>query len=136
LSKNRTGTHGFRKRTGEILFIDGRKLGALIPGSRKQRQLTEEEIEQITAAYRQFKHTEMPQEVPGFCKVASIGDVRTHNYALTPGRYVGSPDAEEDDEPFEERLPKLVSQLYQQFGKSAELEAVIRSNLDGLIRRA
>ena len=136
LSKNRGGTHGFRKRTGEILFIDGRKLGALIPGSRKQKQLSEEEIEQIAAPYRQFKHNGIPREVPGFCRVASIGNVRDHNYALTPGRYVGSPDAEEDDEPFEERFPKLVSQLYQQFGKSAELEAVIRGNLDGVIRKA
>jgi len=136
LSKNRSGTHGFRKRNGEILFIDGRKLGALIPGSRKQKQLTEDEIERIAAVYRQFKHEGIRQEVPGFCKAASIADLKNHNYALTPGRYVGSPDAEEDEEPFEERFPKLVSQLYQQFGKSAELELTIRRNLDRLSNRS
>jgi type I restriction enzyme M protein len=129
LSKNRKGTKGYRKRDGEILFIDGRRFGALIPGSRKQKQLTTEELEQIAAVYREYKTKGAPAEVPGFCKAATIDEVRSHNYALTPGRYVGAEEVEDDDEPIEERFPKLVAQLEEQFKKSHELEKEIRENM-------
>lgn len=72
LSKSRGGGGGFRKRKGEILFIDGRKLGTLIPGSRKQKQLSDDEIERIAGVYRQFRRKRVPDEVPGFCKVATL----------------------------------------------------------------
>ena len=77
---------------GEILFIDGRKLGVLIPGSRKQKQLSDEEIERIAAVYRTFKRDGRPDTVAGFCRVATSDEVREHNYALHPRRYVGSAD--------------------------------------------
>jgi type I restriction enzyme M protein len=132
LSMNREGTHGFRRRQGEILFVDGRKLGSLIPGSRKQKQLSDEEVERIAAVYREFRRTGTPAEVPGFCRVASLDEVREHRYALTPGRYVGAEDAEEDDEPFEEKMPRLIAQLEEQFAEAAALQATIRGNLAGL----
>ncbi|HIJ80329.1 MAG TPA: SAM-dependent DNA methyltransferase [Desulfuromonadales bacterium] len=132
LSKNRTGTGGFRKRTGEVLFIDGRKLGALIPGSRKQKQLTDEELEQVAAVYREFKRSGVPPEVPGFCRVASLDEIREHKYALTPGRYVGAEEGEEDDEAFEDKMQRLTTSLTIQMGEAAQLDKEIRENLAGL----
>jgi type I restriction enzyme M protein len=129
LSKNRDGKKGFRKREGEILFIDGRNMGALIPGSRKQKQLSAEELERIASVYRIFKKDGRPEDVPGFCNVADINDIREHKYALTPGRYVGTEENGDDDEPFEEKIPRLMKKLNQQFEKSAELEKEIRNNL-------
>ena len=129
LSKSRKGGSGFRKRRDEILFIDGRKLGALMPGSRKQKQLTNEEIERIAALYRTFRQTGAPEAVPGFCRVASLEEVRGHGYALTPGRFVGSSDAGDEDGPFEERFPQLTSELDALFAQSDSLTAVIRQRL-------
>jgi type I restriction enzyme M protein len=129
LSKSRAGGHGFRARRGEILFIDGRKLGALIQGSRKQKELTSEEIERVAAVHRTFRRSSKPEAIAGFCRVATLDEVREHKYALTPGRYVGSPDGDEDEEEFEEKMPRLVAQLAAQFGESRRLEATIRENL-------
>jgi type I restriction enzyme M protein len=111
------------------LFIDGRKLGALIPGSRKQKQLAEEEIEKIAAVYREFKNTGDPAEVPGFCKVATLDEVKEHRYALTPGRYVGAAEGDDEDEAFEERWPRLVEQLRIEFERGAESQKLIESAL-------
>jgi type I restriction enzyme M protein len=126
LAKNRGGTGGFRKRKGEILFLDGRKLGLLIPGSRKQKELASEEVERMAAVYRTFKRTGIPETVPGFCRVATVEEVRTHGYALTPGRYVGSPESDEDEESFEEKMPRLVAELERQFAEGKRLETTIR----------
>jgi type I restriction enzyme M protein len=122
LSKSRGGGGGFRKRKGEILFIDGRKLGLLIPGSRKQKQLSEEEIEKVAAVYRQFRRKDVPAEVSGFCKVATLNEVREHKFALTPGRYVGAAEDAGDDEPFEEKLPRLTALLRAQMEESQKLD--------------
>ncbi len=132
LSKNRGGTGGFRKRNGEILFIDGRKLGALIPGSRKQKQLSDEELERIAAVYREFKRSGVPAEVPGFCRVADIVEIREHKYALTPGRYVGAEESDDDDEAFEDKMQRLVATVTAQMNESVRLDKEIRDNLAGL----
>jgi len=129
LSKNRGGKGGSRKRDGEILFIDGRKLGSLIPGSRKQKQLSDDELERVASAYRQFKRTGIPDEIAGFCKVATLDEVRQHKYALTPGRYVGAAEADADDEPFEEKLPRLTALLREQMRRATELDAAIEQVL-------
>jgi type I restriction enzyme M protein len=121
LSKNRSGGHGLRKRTGEVLFIDGRKLGTLIPGSRKQKQLDATELERIAGTYRRFKREEKPSAVPGFCRVATLDEVRSRHYALTPGRYVGSENPDDADGPLEERLPKLLADVEHHLTRSAEL---------------
>lgn len=129
LSKNRTGGKGYRARRNEILFIDGRKLGVLIPGSRKQKQLSAEEIERMAAVYRRFKRERAPDAVPGFCAVATLDKIREYNYALTPGRYVGASDDGGEDEPFEERFPKLKTQLEAELAESGKLERAIRESL-------
>lgn len=76
-----------------------------------------------------YRHTGMHDAVPGFCRAATVEEVRDHKYALTPGRYVGSAETEEDDEPFEEKMPRLVAALNAQFDESAKLERLIRENL-------
>ncbi len=129
LSKSRAGGRGYRARTNEILFIDGRKLGALIPGSRKQKQLAAEEIERMAAAYRLFKCERAPDDIPGFCAVALRDKIRECNYALTPGRYVGAGDDCGEDEPFEERFPKLLKKLRQELDSAAYLRVELESAL-------
>jgi type I restriction enzyme M protein len=130
LSRSRDGQAGTRSRKGEILFIDARKLGALIPGSRKQKQLGEDEIARIAAVYRQFKREGLPCEVPGFCKVAQVAEIKEHKYALTPGRYVGSVVEDDEDEPFEERFPALRDRLLEQFSRADNLVDHIKILLD------
>ena len=129
LSKNRAGGKGYRARKNEILFIDGRKLGVLIPGSRKQKQLSEEEIERMAAVYRQFKRERAPDAVPGFCAVATLDKIRECDYRLAPGRYVGASDDGGEDEPFEERLPRLTKLLREQFANSVGLSKAIEKQL-------
>jgi len=130
LSKNRDGGKGYRARKNEILFIDGRKLGTLIPGSRKQKQLSAEEIERIAAVYRQFKRERAPDAAPGFCAAATLDKIREFNYALTPGRYVGASDDGGEDEPFEERFPKLKRQLVDELASADKLKADIEEALE------
>lgn len=132
LSKNRNGEKGFRKRSDEILFIDARKLGALIPGSRKQKQLTDAEVENVAAVYREFKRERRPDSVLGFCHVANISDVAEHSYALVPGRYVGSSNGDDESEAFEERFPKLVEKLREQFRQSETLSTQIEKQFQEL----
>ncbi len=129
LSRNRNGKKGYRKRKGEVLFIDGRKLGALIPGSRKQKELSEEQLETIAAVYREFKYKGMPDEVAGFCRTATLDEIREHNYALTPGRYVGTEEPEDEDEPFDVRMPLLLKKLDNEFKRGRKLEISIKNSL-------
>lgn len=132
LSKNRGGKKGYRKRKGEVLFIDGRKLGTLIEGSRKQKALSAEEVERIAAVYREFKRERAPETVPGFAAVARIEEIAEHRYALTPGRYVGNKEALDEDEPFEERFPALLERLDAQFKEARRLEKKVREALGGV----
>jgi type I restriction enzyme M protein len=129
LSKSRNGGKGFRRRKGEILFIDARKMGALIPGSRKQKQLGDEEIERIAATYRKFRRVGAPEEVAGFCKAVKLEDVKGRNNTLTPGRYVGTEDGDDEDVPFEDQFPKMIARLEKQFKESSRLEKIIRTEL-------
>lgn len=132
LSKNRRCENRFRERRGEILFIDGRNLGALIPGSRKQKQLSAEDIERIVHVYREYRRSSVPDAIPGFCRAASLEEVRSHGYALTPGRYVGSGADESEAELFEERFPRLVSELYAQMSEAERLADIVRKQLAGV----
>ena len=115
---------------GEILFVDGRKLGSLIPGSRKQKELSGGEVEQIASVYRYFRRKGKPEGVAGFCRVATLEEVRGHDYVLTPGRYVGSEEAQDDEEPFDVTFPRLVKLLTAEFSRSAELERSIKVTLE------
>jgi type I restriction enzyme M protein len=107
LSKNRNWAGGTRKRTGEVLFIDARRMGTMIAGSRKQKELFGEEIEQIAAAYRAFRKGEVAA-VEGFVAVAETAKIEEYRFSLTPGRYVGSIDLLDKETPIEERLPILI----------------------------
>ena len=130
ISKNRNGEKGYRKRKDEVLFIDARKLGALIPGSRKQKQLTDEDVARVASIYHAFKHDGAPETVQGFCRVATLDEVgNEHRYSLAPGRYVGSSNGDIEDEVFEEKMPYLIAELNKQFIESAKLEKEIQANL-------
>jgi len=124
----------FRDRRGETLFIDARKLGTMI--DRVHRELTEEDIKKIADTYHAWRGDRdckaNYEDIPGFCKSATLDDIRRNNYILTPGRYVGSAPQEEDDEPFEEKMQRLVAQLREQQAEAAKLDAAIAKNLGEL----
>ncbi|RPI39182.1 MAG: SAM-dependent DNA methyltransferase, partial [Betaproteobacteria bacterium] len=122
LSKNRKGGSGYRKRTGEVLFIDGRKLGTLIPGSRKQKQLSTEDIERVATIYRQFKKSAAPKEMRAFCRVATLDEIRASGYALSCGRYVGSAEADDDGMPIDQRLKRLIADVRTSLQESLHLQ--------------
>jgi type I restriction enzyme M protein len=119
-----------RDRRGEILFIDARKLGYMV--DRTRREFSDGDVAQITDVYHCWREGAGYADVAGFCKSASLEEVRGHGYVLTPGRYVGAAAAEDDDVPFEERMAELTQKLKGQFEESARLEAAIRQNLEGL----
>ena len=115
-------------RRGKVLFIDGRNLGKMV--TRRNRELTEEDIARIAKTYHDYKTVSADYaDQPGFCKVANLEEIKQHDYVLTPGRYVGVEEAEEDDEPFAEKFARLTAVLEGQFAKSHELEAKIKENL-------
>lgn len=123
----------FRDRRGQTLFIDARKMGHLV--DRTHREFSDEEISRIARTYHAWrgqKDAGEYKDIPGFCKSATIEDIRAHGYVLTPGRYVGAEDIENDDEPFDEKMKRLTAKLEEQFAESARLEKAIRENLKGL----
>jgi type I restriction enzyme M protein len=114
-------------RRNKILFIDARNMGTLI--NRRTRQLTDDDIRKIADTYHSWKKDEGSYEdVPGFCKSATLDEVRELDYVLTPGRYVGLPE-EEDDFDFEERVKKLTAELKEQMEESKKLDERIKENL-------
>lgn len=119
-----------KKNKGETLFIDARKLGTMV--NRKLRELTDEDIKTVVDVYHAFKNNENYEDKQGFCKRASIDEIRANDYILTPGRYVGIEEVEEDEEPFEEKMDRLTKTLSEQFKKSKELEDEIRKQLGGI----
>ncbi|MBI3617941.1 MAG: SAM-dependent DNA methyltransferase [Candidatus Omnitrophica bacterium] len=125
--------HKFRNRQGKVLFVDARNMGEMI--DRRHRELTGEEIGRIAKTYHTWrgeKGAGKYEDVKGFCNEAALEDIRKHGHILTPGRYVGTEDVEEDDEVFEEKMKRLTSELNDQFGQSAKLEVEIRTNLKGI----
>jgi len=123
----------FRERRGEVLFIDARKQGTLI--DRVHRDLTDADIARIAGTYHAWrgdKGAGKYADEPGFCKSATLEEIAGHGFVLTPGRYVGAADVEEDDEAFEDKMKRLAAELEGQFAESAKLEKEIRKNLKGL----
>ena len=120
----------FRDRRGEILFIDARRMGRMV--DRTHRELSDEDIPKIADTYHAWrgeKDAGEYRDVPGFCKSATLEEVRKHGYVLTPGRYVGAEAQEDDGEPFEEKMQRLVAQLREQQAEAAKLDAAMTSNL-------
>ena len=118
-----------RDRRGEILFLDARGMGQKI--SRTQIELTEDEIERLAATYHRWRGTEEPDynDEPGFSKSASLEDVEAAGLTLSPGRYVGAPESEEDEIAFEERMATLIDQLADELAENERLAGDVRSAL-------
>ena len=123
----------FRDRSHEVLFIDARKRGVMV--DRTHRELTEEDIATISRAYHAWRGESGAGEyadVPGFSMSATLEEVRKHGHVLTPGRYVGSETAEDDGEPFEEKMRRLTATLSEQTEQGRMLDEEITTNLEGL----
>ncbi len=124
----------FRDRRGQTLFIDARKLGTMI--DRVHRELTDEDIRKIADTYHAWRGDKDCQvkyaDIPGFCKSATIDDIRQHNHILTPGRYVGAAEVEDDGEPFEEKMARLTAALREQTEQAAKLDKLIWANLEDI----
>ncbi len=119
-----------RDRRGQVLFIDARKLGVLV--DRTRRELTDEEVQKIADTYHAWRGEEGAGEyldVAGFCKSASMDDIRKHGHVLTPGRYVGAAEQEDDGEPFEEKMLRLSAQWREQRAAAVKLDVAIEANL-------
>ena len=123
--------HKFRDRSGEILFIDARKMGEMM--DRTHRTLRDEAVAKIAGAYHAWRNKDGKYaDAPGFCKAASLDEVRKHGHMLTPGRYVGTEELEDDDEPFADKMARLTSLLREQQAAGVELDAAIAANLGNL----
>ena len=118
-----------KKQKGKTLFIDARKLGTMV--TRKLRELTDEDIKRIADTYNAFADGTLEDE-KGFCAVVTTQDIAKQDYILTPGRYVGIEEQEDDGEPFEEKMSRLTSELSELFAKSHDLEVEIRERLGAI----
>ena len=135
LSKNKKtdATRGFRDRQSETLFIDARQMGTLV--DRTHLDLSVDEIAEIARTYHAWrgeKKDGVYEDKPGFCKSATLAEIKSHDYVLTPGRYVGAAEIEDDGIPFEEKMAELTDTLYEQMREGIDLDAVIRQNLEVL----
>jgi type I restriction enzyme M protein len=155
LARDKSGRGGsrtaptFRDRRGEVLFIDARKLGRMV--DRTHRELTDEDIKQIADTYHAWRGEPLGaglvpaqegattrvapteyRDIPGFCRSVTIDEIRKHGHVLTPGRYVGAEAQQDDGEPFEEKMQRLVAQLREQQAEAAKLDAAIAKNLEEL----
>ena len=148
------GAGGSVDRRGEVLFIDARSLGHMV--TRAERALSSEDIHQIADAYHAWRGTERTEllgtrdvteddapveaapildgykDVPGFCKSVPLADIKAAGYALTPGRYVGMAEVENDGEPLDEKIARLTEELEEQFAESDRLQTVVREQLGRL----
>lgn len=116
--------------SGKILFIDARKLGHMI--DRRVRELSEEDIQKIASTYHNWRNGKEYEDVAGFCGEATITEISEQDFILTPGRYVGIEEQEDDGEPYEEKMKRLTGELSGLFAKSHELEDKIRKNLGAI----
>ncbi|MGO1737320.1 MAG: N-6 DNA methylase, partial [Leucobacter sp.] len=130
VSKGRDG-NGHRERRNEVLFIDARKLGRM--ESRRLRVLDDADVEKIASTYHTWRnHGGDYDDVPGFAKAAKIEEIEKNDFVLTPGRYVGTAEAEVDDEPIDEKTERLTKELFAEFERGRELEDEVRRQLGSL----
>jgi len=123
--------HKFKDRRGQVLFIDARKMGTMI--DRRHRELSDEDIEKIAASYHAWRgESGKYEDIPGFCKAAALDEIRKHEHILTPGRYVGTEEVEEDDEEFDEKMKRLTSELSSLMKEGEKLDKEIKTNLGSI----
>ncbi len=123
--------HKFRDRRGEVLFIDARNMGAMI--DRRHKNLTDEDVNKIASVYHAWRgEGGKYSDVKGFCKAAKLEEIRKHEHILTPGRYVGTEEVEDDDEAFDEKMKRLTASLSEQMKKGQKLDEEIKKNLKGI----
>ncbi len=132
-SNGQAGKEHLRDRRGLVLFIDARKLGVMV--DRTRRELTDEDVKKIANTYHAWRGEKNAGEyadLPGFCKSATLEEIQKQGDVLTPGRYVGAEEQEDDGEPFEEKMKRLVSEWKAQQKEASRLDALIAANLKGL----
>jgi type I restriction enzyme M protein len=120
----------FRDRRGHVLFIDAHNLGRMV--DRTHRELSDDDIAKIAGTYHAWRGKNDISEytdIPGFCKSASLEEVRKHGHVLTPGTYVGAEAQQDDGEPFEEKMKRLTAMLREQQVEAAKLDSAISTNL-------
>ena len=129
LSRGRlNGVH--RSRQDETLFIDARKLGYML--DRTRRDLSQEDIDHVADTYHNWRSNDevnQYEDIPGFCKSATLDEIRKYDHVLTPGRYVGAAPVEDDGEPFEEKMARLAIEWREQQAEAQRLDAKIEANL-------
>jgi len=118
-----------KAQKGKTLFIDARKMGTMI--SRKNREMTNEDILNISNTFENFQNGTL-EDVKGFCAAVTTEAIKNQNYILTPGRYVGIEEKEEDEEPFDDKMKRLTTELSEMFKKSRELEEEIEKRLGAI----
>ena len=133
LAKNRDDGRGMAgkelfERTGEVLFIDARNMGFM--ADRTHRELSDEDIQKIADSYHNWRGDGDGEyaDIPGFCKAASLDEIRKNGHVLTPGRYVGAAAKDDDDEPFEEKMDRLTKELSAQLAEGRRLEEEMLKN--------
>ncbi|PTA50133.1 DNA methyltransferase [Shewanella morhuae] len=144
-NKKANSRYGYRDRSGETLFIDARDMGTMV--SRVQKELTNDDLAKIADTYHAWRSSqgeqahriadkeisvEQYQDEAGFCKVATISDIKANDFVLTPGRYVGAADVIDDGIPFETKMTELTQTLYRQLDQAAALDKAIRANMEAL----
>jgi type I restriction enzyme M protein len=118
------------KRSGQVLFIDARGLGYLV--NRAERVLTDDEISGVGDTYNTWSKDVSYDDIPGFCRSVPIDEIRAAEYVLTPGRYVGAPASEDDDEAVGDKVARLTKDLLAALDESARLEQTVRGQLERL----
>ncbi len=134
-AKDKTaGRQGSVDRSGQVLFVDARALGYLV--DRAERDLSTDDIRRIGDTYHAWRGSPSAKaeyaDVPGFCRSATLAEIKAADYALTPGRYVGAAEVEDDGEPLDQKIERLTKELLDAFDESARLEQVVREQLERL----
>jgi len=122
-----------RERRGETLFIDARNMGSMV--DRTHKEMTTDDIAEIARTYHAWRGEAKDgsyEDKPGYCKAATLEEIKSNDFVLTPGRYVGAAEIEDDGIPFEEKMTGLTQTFYRQMKESSKLDMVIRKNLEGL----
>jgi type I restriction enzyme M protein len=118
-----------KKQKNKTLFIDARKMGTMV--NRRLREMTDGDIAKIAATFEAFNNGTL-EDVKGYCAAVATAEIARQDYILTPGRYVGIEEQDDDGEPFEEKMTRLTGELLEMFKRSRKLEGEIRKRLGAL----